>query len=620
MTSAWSRRRGSSWGPLLLALLIALPAAAAPQLRFAPGLRVDVELSDWLEEDQAWLRGLGAAELSLSAEDGGDGAELDPLRAVLGAMASPDPDAAGAPTGHRDAAARLRDRWLARGRLGCAVSRRDSARTSLFEVDPGPPYVVGEVDLEGEDFPERARLLSRHLPREGDLFRETTWQRAVAALIEGAGEAGYPFARWLVRDVRIDPERAAVDLRAVLLTGSRQVFGPQSSSLPGGRGEGFLVRAARLPTGRPYRESALSDARTRLLQRDLYDAVGEPLIYVTDAPDTVGVYWPVTPAPRPNRAAVVLGLSRAGDDQPSRVSGEVDLSLVNLAGSGRSLALAWSDDGQDLSHFGLSWEEPLIWNTPFDATLEVDQETARGDYSRFQIDGGVQLPVAGPWSVEMGLGWDRTTYPVGDWTRSIRWRARGAFVRQRLDRRASDWWGTFAIASARRNMDVRPDTLSTGEDTPAEVGQTLLELRLAGERWLGETLSLAATGVFREVSGDGDPAPLSEQYHLGGARSLRGYLEDQFHGERVASLMLELRVGRPGRSRLYTFFDVGYFRFATEDPDDDTLSITTESTRRGFGLGLETSTPGGDVSLAIGLPGTIQFDDAKLHIALLQSF
>jgi hemolysin activation/secretion protein len=209
---------------------------------------------------------------------------------------------------------------------------------------------------------------------------------------------------------------------------------------------------------------------------------------------------------------------------------------------------------------------------------------------------------------------------VGDWQRSTRWRARGAFLRRRIDRAASEWWGTFAIESARRAVDVRTVEGEPAPTRPAEERQTLVNLRLAGERWVSGTLSVAATGLYREVSGDTDDIPLSEQYRLGGARSLRGYLEDQFHGERVASAMLELRIGRPGRSRLYTFFDVGYFRYSGPDPVDSELSATYTGTRRGFGLGIETSTPGGDVTLAIGLPGTVQFDDAKLHIALLQVF
>ncbi|MBU0743517.1 BamA/TamA family outer membrane protein, partial [bacterium] len=525
-----------------------------------------------------------------------------------------------APAGGRSVASLLRDRWLARGYLACVVTRLETAEGSVFTVAPGAPYTVGEIVVTGEDFPGRDAVLARALPRRDDPFGAEAWAAAIDRLLVMTGEAGYPFSRWLVRDVRVDSVRAAVDVGAILMTGPVAYFGPQASNLPEGRGEDFLVRASRLPVGRRYRESDLRAARARLMQRDIYADVGRPVVFTTAAPGTVGVHWPVTPVPRPNRVALMLGLSRTGADEPARVSGQADLHLANLAGSGRRLELAWSDDGRARSHFGFGWLEPLLWGTPFDATVDVDHEVATDVYTRFRVDSRLKLPVAGAWEIEVGLGWDRSTFPVGAWSRTTRWRTRGAFLHRRRDRGANGWQGTFAIESARRGVDARPVDDPSAGVTPGEESQTLVEMRLSGERWLTGTLSLAVGGMFQEVNGRGGEIPLAEQYRLGGARTLRGYLEDQFHGERVASSMVELRIGRPGRSRLYTFFDVGYFRFAGADPARPARLTSVSGSRRGFGLGIETATRGGDISLAIGLPGAFQFDDAKLHIALLQAF
>ncbi len=622
-----SNRRPGSRALLLTGLIgcmvlygVVRGAEVAPSftVRLAEGTVETPELAQQLAVDTRWLNG---QPLAACARVDTSSSDESALHAVVKSLLASRPAEQTAPvTGRRAVETLLRDGWLALGYLDCRVERLPGETGAIFEIAPGPLYVIGTVAVDGQEFPGRAPLLSRVLPRTGDPCRGKDWERTVTALITAAGDVGHPFARWLVRDVSVDSRRHVVDVEAVLMPGPLVYFGPQASDLPDGRGEDFLVRAARLPVGRPFRESALREGRNRLLQRTIYTAVGEPVIYTTASPDTVGVFWPVTPIANPNRAAVMLGLSRAGAGEPARVSGQVDLRLANLAGTGRRLEMAWSDDGRDRSHFGLGWLEPLLWGTPFDATLDVDQEVTADVYTRFRLDGRLQLPVAGSWHVEMGLGWDRSTFPAGDWSRSTRWRARGAFLRRRINRAASEWWGTFAIESARRAVDVRVVEGEPAPTRPVEERQTLVELRLAGERWLSGTLSVAATGLYQEVSGDTDQIPLSEQYRLGGTRSLRGYLEDQFHGERVASAMLELRIGRPGRSRLYTFFDVGYFRYSSADSADTELSTTRSGTRRGFGLGIETSTPGGDVTLAIGLPGTFQFDDAKLHIAMLQAF
>ena len=87
----------------------------------------------------------------------------------------------------------------------------------------------------------------------------------------------------------------------------------------------------------------------------------------------------------------------------------------------------------------------------------------------------------------------------------------------------------------------------------------------------------------------------------------------------MAAAAFELRLGRPGRSRVYSFLDLGYVRLTSNDPIQDTVFQTVERPL-GFGLGLETAAPGGDVSLAIGFPGTIDFEVAKLHVSLIQAF
>jgi outer membrane translocation and assembly module TamA len=249
---------------------------------------------------------------------------------------------------------------------------------------------------------------------------------------------------------------------------------------------------------------------------------------------------------------------------------------------------------------------------------------ATGAYSRLRLDGSAQLAVVAAWGVEIGLGWDRSTFPSGALERTSRLRARGAFLHHRLDLRRSGWSGAFAIETASRQAVARQDTTATSSAlvSGSEERQRLLSFDIAGELWLGRLLSLAGRSSYREVRGEGGPIPLSEQYRFGGANSVRGYREDEFHGERVIYGGVELRIGQPGRSRLYTFLDMGYFEFSAPvpTPEDPARREQRDGTVRGFGLGLQTLTPAGDISLAIGFPGSVNFDDAKLHVSLLEAF
>ena len=84
---------------------------------------------------------------------------------------------------------------------------------------------------------------------------------------------------------------------------------------------------------------------------------------------------------------------------------------------------------------------------------------------------------------------------------------------------------------------------------------------------------------------------------------------------------VELRLGRARRSRVYTFVDLGYFEFSVREGGtlDGKLSRRSDN-QFGYGLGLMTAARAGQFNLAVGFPGSVDFDTAKLHVSLLGSF
>ncbi|MFO7652520.1 MAG: BamA/TamA family outer membrane protein [Candidatus Krumholzibacteriia bacterium] len=672
---ATARRRSAALtlaAGLVGAAALALPAAAAAQegaraSAVAPRIRLTLAppdsavkaLREHLARDAAWLARQPAVLLPPpGGPDAGPGetglaAAVDPAGAsawadsVLQRLPPTAPDTATAGlSGRRDLLSQLRDRWIERGYLGVQLRRLPSPRVdagggtgevgghaqgtgaaetaeaaeeAVVRVAPGPQYRVGSLVVEGVDFPGRDRLLEARLPRRGDPFRPAAVDAVADELLAAAGETGHAFARWTVREATIDPVAATVSLTAVLIPGTPTVVGRISSDLASLRARRFVAEASGLRAGRPFRESDLVRARERLEARDLYADVGEPLIYLTSAADTVGVHLPVTPRRRANRLAVLLGYAQDAEGG-GRVSGQVDLSLPNIAGTGRSLTSRWTDDGRDRRSFGFGYLEPLVLGTDFDTELGVEHEIATGAYTRFTVENRWQLPVVAFWGVELGWGWDRNTFPVGSLGHTSRLRGRVAFFHRRGSLLRSGWSALLAVEEARRES-VRRTVPGTEESAVGTVeNQRIIAGDVGGELWLGPSTSLSARAAYRQLTGGDEPAPLAEHFFFGGARSLRGYREDEFHGETVAHGGVELRLGRPGGSRVYTFVDLGYSEFASRAADDPETLLERSESPWGFGLGLQTSTPGGDISLAVGFPGRVDFDLAKLHVALMESF
>ncbi len=106
--------------------------------------------------------------------------------------------------------------------------------------------------------------------------------------------------------------------------------------------------------------------------------------------------------------------------------------------------------------------------------------------------------------------------------------------------------------------------------------------------------------------------PFHELLVLGGARSLRGYREEQFRGTRVALGSVEYRYLLGRRSRAIAFVDAGYwYRDGSNVAKDTNL---------GYGIGLRGDTRLGTISIDYGLGEGDDLLDGKLHVGLIREF
>ncbi len=641
----WNRQLASDpltarcWQPLLvggMALVVAglfgssvVLGASLPVLKFAPNPAPCGECPAWQQDDRVWFQNQGERSLSLGEAPGADEGAVDSLAIdpeVLGAMAlGAQSLLAQGDTPVVPLVYQLRDRWLVRGffqvKIRRLTGRSDQVDTLL--VDPGAAWTLAAINIDGPEFDGRSEILARWLPPTGHRYSAVQVREGIAAVLAALGDLGYPFPRWVTRNVGLDESVHAVVVNASLLSGKRCWVGPITCDLESGTASDFLVRASGLHSGELFSTAGLGDALERLRSRDLYERLSEPRVYLTESPDTVGIHFPVVAKQKVNRLQVVLGFSRANAGSPSRLSGQVDLNLPNMAGTGRKLQAGWRDDGAGTSIFGFGYKEPLLLGSALDMNTEISSEVRQDIFTRFNVAAKWELPVISLWGVGLGVGWDRSTYPVGDIERAWRNKASGSISHHRGDRLKSGWTGRFEILSAWGSTKTR---IASADSTgPSQLGHStsvrIYNIDLGGEIWLGQNMSLAGRTSYKEQTG-GDTAivPLAEQFWFGGATTLRGYNEREFHGQRVAWGSLELRIGKKRGSRLYTFWDLGYFEFATQNSGVPENVITTKGYPHGYGLGLLARTRGGDLSLAIGFPGTVDFDLAKLHVSLLESF
>jgi hypothetical protein len=199
-------------------------------------------------------------------------------------------------------------------------------------------------------------------------------------------------------------------------------------------------------------------------------------------------------------------------------------------------------------------------------------------------------------SILVGYAWDNNVPqddPVID--RSVRHRFRAGL---------SSVWPGRAHLEARLEGAVRRKYESGGTDSDSQVLYGASgDIELPAFSRQSVYMRLVGEGVFS--SGRVEPA---EMYRLGGARSVRGYRENQFRGEQVGWANIEYRFG--GESRIFLFYDAGgYYR------EDEGWKLLD-----GFGFGLMSSSRLGTVALSFGIGERVALDGMLIHISLIENF
>jgi outer membrane protein insertion porin family len=106
-------------------------------------------------------------------------------------------------------------------------------------------------------------------------------------------------------------------------------------------------------------------------------------------------------------------------------------------------------------------------------------------------------------------------------------------------------------------------------------------------------------------------------YRLGGARTLRGYRENQFFGSRLVWGTLEYRLATARRSFAYAFTDAGYYL----NPGDPEHSVSaSQASKLGYGIGFQLETGLGILRVSFALGQGDSFTTGKIHFGIINDF
>jgi len=463
-----------------------------------------------------------------------------------------------------------------------------------FAVDPGPVTVVDSLSFEGLPTAYAENILPLLHTREGEPFEAEQWAADMNRIHQTLLDYGHPFARVVTTPLipRDRGDTVGVTVGMEVAAGRRiRVERVEVSGLQRTKPR-LAERAARLRVGEYYQPERIDAGQRRLLETGWFASV-EPGELLRDSEGRFGVLYRVQEGPV-GSVSGVLGV--AGQDEG--IAGALDLRLDNLLGTGRSIGVSWLRDSPSLFSFSASYGEPFLFGTPLSLGLTIEQEAAESSYVALDFAADLGWAVASNWTLtgdlrsrsvsadSLALGADSADYGLVSVGASVEFDSR--------DRPANPAEGGYYRAYAQRGWTNGGATSVTLDRTELEV-QNVFSVRPGWVTFVG------LHGV--EISSSEGAVPYAEREKIGGAASVRGFVERSLITPRAGWVNLELRRLLGGENRAFLLTDI-----AVVDSEG------RESWKSSWGFGFQVEAGVGVLQVAIAVPSREGYSSAVAHV------
>ena len=456
-----------------------------------------------------------------------------------------------------------------------------------------------------------------HLPlRSGAPFESWRIEASADEILSWCENHGYPFAQVKVDSISLDYDAATAEIHLDFLAGPRidiEFLEFQGISISHPK---LLERESRLKIGSPYNESKARQAQRRLQHLEYLRTVSDPQIVVNDAGQS-GVLYRVSEC-KLSRLDAVAGLTPKTEGESQTVTGLIDLQFLNLFGSGRRGKVYWQRPNRGVQELSLAWREAWVLGTPFYVDASFEQRVEDTLYVTRGFGGRAGYPVSSSTEVYGGITREElladsaTAVQFGFVTNQTLLLEIGVAVDTR-DHTTNPRGGIrfeTSGANGTRTTDSPP-----GGSTDTKFNQRRASVDFEVNHEFRSFWIVHVSGHARVLNTDEPKVQAADKYRLGGARTLRGYREEQFQGEQIAWTTIEARYWLGPASRLAIFTDWG--TVYNSSPGSASTSTLIEGA---YGVGMRLETGIGIWGVDYGIATGSSPLNGQLHVSLLSLF
>jgi len=369
-----------------------------------------------------------------------------------------------------------------------------------------------------------------------------------------------------------------------------------------------------------YSQRAIERGRRKLQRLGFFQEVGEVRLEVGSRLDLVVLRVPVVEG-RSNTVDGVLGYQPATEVRKGYFTGLLDLSFRNLMGTGRKVEAMWSRREPTSSQLQFGYQEPWPLGLPVTVGGSIQQVNQDSSYAQTNLEIQVDSHLGENLSGGVLFGWERVIPDVAGGQDLFNSRTYSVGLRLELDARDNPLGprrgGRYQTAIRHRFKENR----SAGNIQPIQRRVESTEFTVGLEQYMNlhRRHVVAASVHLGEIRSDEQVIPLNEQFKLGGARTLRGYREEQFHGSRVIWTNLEYRLLYGRRSWSFLFLDAGHYFRQVRDPLTGAIGEASGE-KVGYGVGLRVDSRLGILGVDYGLGEGDGLTEGKVHFGVLNEF
>ena len=496
--------------------------------------------------------------------------------------------------------------------------------TILINVKDGQPAYVKDIYFENADAVDSTNFIPAFGFMEGQIFNKYEIESNISEILTYYEDNGYPFIKVIISAVTFYSDSLAgkyyADIRFKIDKGTINKI--DKIELAGNtKTKDFVItRELRIKTGEYYSQKKVEELPDRLNRLRFFEPVAVPAFYLN--PKNEGVLVVNIKEKETNNFDAILGyVPGTGTDQTGYLTGLVNVTLRNLFGTGRAGSFRWQQLDRNSQELEIHYLEPWFLNLPFNLNGSLFQRKQDSSYVERKITGNVEFLATEDLSASLDLTSDVIIPTINDTyvPNVFRSSALTTGVSLKYDTRDDPYSPTKGIifnnAYSLSMKKIRgPEQLITPFiKTSVNLQRITVDFNIYYLFFKRQVATLGLHG--RELRGSFfEDADL---FRLGGTSSLRGYLENQFLGSRVAWSNFEYRFLLTRRSYIFTFFDTGYFlRIAEPDRNIEKL----EDFKIGYGLGLSVETGLGVLGVSFALGKGDSFSQGKIHFGIINEF